>query len=138
MNRGIFQGDSVSPLLFVVVLIPLSLIKGCNLGGERLANHLFMDDLKLFAQSTRELDSPVQTMRIFSEDIGMNVGMDKCSIVVMKRGQIVRTERIELPNSERMKAGDEGGYKYIGISHLDGVLNTEMKDKIKKEYARRI
>ena len=57
IRRGIFQGDSLSPLLFVLVLIPMSLVlrdvkAGYNLGERRgKVNHLlFMDDLKLYGQ----------------------------------------------------------------------------------------
>ena len=58
IKGGIFQVDSLSPLLFVMVMIPLSMIlnrydsiKWVQLGNaKRLFNHLlFMDDLKLYA-----------------------------------------------------------------------------------------
>ena len=58
INRGIFQGDSLSPLLFVIIMIPLSLIlrdiKARYSFGENKPsiNHLlFMDDLKLYGKS---------------------------------------------------------------------------------------
>ena len=56
INRGIFQGDSLSPLLFVLILIPLSIIlsdakAGYELGKAKKVNHLlFMDDLKLYGK----------------------------------------------------------------------------------------
>ena len=34
-------------------------------------NHLFMDDLKLFAKSKNQVESLVQIVHTFSEDIGM-------------------------------------------------------------------
>ena len=55
IKNGIFQGDSLSPLLFCLALAPLSnLLNNTNMGytvyEERL-NHLFyMDDLKLYAE----------------------------------------------------------------------------------------
>ena len=78
IRRGIFQGDSLSPLLFVISLIPLSLIlRKCNaqysLGKDKPSiNHLlFMDDLKLYARSDDAIDSLVRTVWLFSQDIGM-------------------------------------------------------------------
>ena len=50
-----------------------------------LINHLlFMDDLKLYGSNKNQLDSLIQTVRIFSEDIHMKFGLDKCAILEMK------------------------------------------------------
>ena len=58
IRRGIFQGDSLSPLLFLVALIPITIIlrtikRGYSFGKgkERLNQLLFMDDLSLYAGS---------------------------------------------------------------------------------------
>ena len=46
-------------------------------------NHLLlMDDLKLFGKSEDQIDSLVQTMFIFSEDIGIEFGLKKCGTVI--------------------------------------------------------
>ena len=50
---------------------------------------MFMDDLKLYAKSERKLDWFIQAMRIFSDDVSMVFGLDKCAVLVMKRGKIV-------------------------------------------------
>ena len=93
INRGIFQGDSSSPLLFVMALIPLTVVLRSKGMGYRLTkegpelNHLlFMDDLKLFARSEKKVDSFVQTVCICSEDIGMEMGISKCAAVTMHKG----------------------------------------------------
>ena len=144
INRGIFQGDSLSPLLFVTILIPLSMVLketdyGYDIGRhkEKINHLLFMDDLKLYGKGKRELDCLVQTVRKVSEDIGMTFGMEKCAIVVMSRGKMISTEGIELPSGERMKDVKREGYKYLGILQLDRYMNVEMKENIKKEYIRR-
>ena len=58
VKRGIFQGNSLLPLLFVLSMIPLSLIlRKVNICYEwgkkeyKLNHLLFMDDLKLFSKS---------------------------------------------------------------------------------------
>ena len=71
ISRGIFQGDSFSPLLFAVVLILLSIILNetdhvyVTSQNQKSNNLLFTDDLKLYAKSEKELDSIIQTVRIF-------------------------------------------------------------------------
>ena len=109
IRRGIFQEDSFSPLLFVVVLIPLLIILNeIDLGyvtsrNQKLNHLLFIDDLKLYAKSERELDSLIETVRIFSDDIVMVFGLDKCALLVLKRRKMAGTEGIELPNGKRMR-----------------------------------
>ena len=49
-----------------------------------------MDDLKLYIQSEKGLDSLVQTVRVFSKDIGMEFGIEKCAMLVMEKGKIVK------------------------------------------------
>ena len=108
IRRGIFQGDSFSLLLFVVVLIPLSVfLNEAGLGyvtsrNQKLNDLLFMDDLNLY-ESERKLDSLIQTVRIFSDNVGMVFGLDKCRVLVLKRGKMVRTEGIELLDGKRMR-----------------------------------
>ena len=51
-------------------------------------NHLFfMDDLKLFGKSDDQIDSLVQTVFTFSEDIGMEFSLKKCEVVILKKGK---------------------------------------------------
>ena len=47
-----------------------------------------MDDLKLYCRSEKGLDSLVQTVCVFSEDIGMEFGIEKCAMLVMEKGKI--------------------------------------------------
>ena len=83
IRRGIFQGDSLSPLLFVLCMVPLSLILRkvkfhYEFGDKKTKiNHLlFIYDLKLFAKSNDQIDSLVNTVYTFSEDIGMEFGIE--------------------------------------------------------------
>ena len=75
-----------------------------------------MDDLKLYGRIEKGLDSLVQTVRVFSEDIGMEFGKEKCAMLVMEKGKIVKSFGIELPNGKVIKPLQEGeSYKYLEI-----------------------
>ena len=74
----------------------------------------------------------------FSDDVSMLFGLDKCAVLVLKRGKIVRTKRIELPDGKPMREVNLEGYKYLGVLQLDSIMNREMKEKVKSEYIRRV
>ena len=76
IKRGIFQGDSLSPLIFVICMIPLSKVlrkakAGYRLGDVKINHLLFMDDLKMFAKNKNEVERLVSTVQVISQDIGM-------------------------------------------------------------------
>ena len=90
--------------MFVLALISLSLILRkartayeFSESKEKIKHLLFMDDLKLYSRSEKGFDSLVQTVRVFSGDIGMEFGIEKCATLVMQKGKIVKSFGIELP-----------------------------------------
>ena len=98
-----------------------------------------MDDIKLYAKTEKELDSLVQTVRVFSEDIGMKFSIEKCSMLIIKRGKKVKSDGIKLPNDTVMKALRVGeGYKYLGILQADDLQKKGMKIKVLNVYKRRV
>ena len=87
-----------------------------------------MDDLKLYSRSEKRLDSLVQTVRVFREDIGMEFGVEKCALLVMEKGKIMKSVDIELPDGKVIKSLYEGeSYKYLGILEADKFLEDKMK-----------
>ena len=94
-----------------------------------------MDDLKLYSRSEKGLDSLVQTVHVFSEDIGMEFVIE----LVMEEGKIVKLVCIKLPDGKVIKSLQEGeSYKYLGILEADKFLEEKMKLIVSKKYIRRI
>ena len=90
-----------------------------------------MDDIKLFAKNEKELETLIHTVRIYSEDLGMEFGIEKCALLVMKSGKRHLTDGMELPNQNKIGTlGENETYKYIGILEADNIKQAEMKDKI--------
>ena len=98
-----------------------------------------MDNLKLYSQNEKGLDSLVQTVCVFSEDIGMEFGIEKCAMLVMNKGKIVKSVGMELPDGKVIKSLQKGeSYKYLGILEADKFLEEKMKLNVSKEYFRRL
>ena len=51
-----------------------------------------MDDIKLFTKNEKELETRIFTVRIYSQDIGMEFGIEKYALLVMKSGKRHLTE----------------------------------------------
>ena len=69
-----------------------------------------MDDLKLDSWSEKGLDSLVQTVHVFSEDILMEFGIEKCAMLASEKGKIVKSVGIELP---------DGLYRKVKVTKIE-------------------
>ena len=45
----------------------------------------------------------------------MEFGLKKCGVLVLKRGKVVKSEGIDLPEGRQMKTVEDDGYKYLGV-----------------------
>ena len=69
----------------------------------------------------------------------MEFGLSKCGVLIMKRGKVVESDGLCMPDGTMMMRNiEEGGYKYPGILEADGIKHDEMKEQLKKEYIRRV
>ena len=72
-------------------------------------------------------------MNIFSDDVGMVVGLDKCVVLVLKRLKVVRTEGIKVLDRKRMREVKLDEWKYLGVLQLYSTMNRDVKERVKSE-----
>ena len=69
----------------------------------------------------------------------MEFGIEKCTMLVMEKGKIVKSVGMELPDGKVIMLLQEGeSYKYLGILEVDKFLEEKTKLNVSKEYIRRI
>ena len=108
IQRGIFPGDTLSPLLFIIAMMPLKhILRKCaaeyklSRSQEKINHLMYMDDIKLFAKNEKELETLIHVVRIYSQDIGMESGIEKCAMLTMKSGkrQLERSKKMKPTNT---------------------------------------
>ncbi|KAL0274582.1 UNVERIFIED_CONTAM: hypothetical protein PYX00_002681 [Menopon gallinae] len=148
IRRGIFQGDSLSPLWFCLALNPLSHILNSSEIGFSIRNRkenlytvshlLYMDDIKLYAPSQKKLERLIVLTECFSKDIGMSFGIDKCRNQcirsgVLQPGDIALTDGDVIPHLE-----DGDAYKYLGFQQSRRIEHGKIKDQLATKYTQRL
>ena len=129
IRRDIFQEDALSPSLFIIAMMPLNQILRKCTGGYKLSrsqeeiNHfMYMNHIKLFAKTEKELETLIHVVRIYRQDIGMEFAM-----LEMKSGQRHLTNGMEQPSQDKIRMLEEKEtYKYLGILESDNINQVEM------------
>ena len=56
------------------------------------------DEIKIFTKNEKELEAHLQTIRIYSQNIGIEFRIERCAMLIMKKKKRETTERVKLPN----------------------------------------
>ena len=97
-----------------------------------------MDDLKLYGKSTAELESLLNTVRIFSNDISMEFGLDKCATLAIIKGKVTETQGMNLSTNNIKGLNLDETYKNLDILHADDIKHKQVKKNILSEYNKRV
>ena len=66
----------------------------------------------------------------------MEIGIEKCAMLLMKSGKRHLTDGMELPNQDKIRTlGENETYKYLGILEADTIKQVQMKTKFKKNIS---
>jgi hypothetical protein len=146
IRRGIFQGDSLSPMLFCIAITPLTSELNrteCGYriyGTDRKISHLlYRDDLKLLGRYENDLQNELKIVQTINKDINMNFGLEKCARMCLKRGRFQSKVQIGNTLENDIKELDpREAYKYLGIKENFDIQHKIEKEKLKNEYLRRL
>ena len=128
-KRGIFQGNSLSPLLFCLELTPLTHMLSraeviYRLNGKTVSHVPYVDNFKVFARKPKEMVKCKEIIERFSKDICMDFGIDICAVVFTKGGVIFESPCVTgIP----LLLGEDN-YKYLSILECDKILLKEVKE----------
>ena len=133
--RGMLQGYSLSPLLYVIEVMQHNNILRKWTGDwkftksqEKINLSMCMSDIKIFAKTEKEMESLIQTIRIYNQDIWIKLGIEKYAMLIMKNGKRETTKGIEEPNQGCIRTlGEKENYMYLEILKVDTIEQTEMK-----------
>ena len=148
IRSGVLQGDSFSPLLFCLSMAPIShainsvrgqyeTSSGKPKNLQTSLSHLFyMDDLKLYAESSLSLTKQIEVVKSISRDISMKLNMKKCAAAhfIPKRLQKDRVVVETDSTTDRsicfpMLDGD-AIYKYLGMEQKLGLKESDAWDRV--------
>ena len=142
---GIYQGDSLSVIRFVLALNPLSHLlrstKGFAYGKNSQHQHTHnfsVDDLKLYAGDINTVKRQLEIVTTSSKGIGMKFGEEKCAFLQIEKGIIKKPVPLNINHLTIQPVADGDSYKYLGIDEnitYNGPLN---KEKVSKEYLNRV
>jgi len=109
-------------------------------GTERKISHLlYMDDLKLLCRNENDLKNEMKIVQTISKDINMNFGLEKCARICLKRGNVQSKMHVGSTFENDIKKMDpRKAYKYLGIEESFDIQHKNEKEKLKKEYLRRL
>ena len=76
---------------------------------------MYVDVIQLLVLAKNVRESETQIIRIYSQDIRMEFGIEKYVILIMKNGKRLITEEIKLPNQERIRTlGAKEKFQVLG------------------------
>ncbi|XP_045477913.1 uncharacterized protein LOC123683060 [Harmonia axyridis] len=107
--------------------------------GIKINHQLYIDDLKLYAANEEQLLRELKIVASFTETIKMEMGLDKCAVLHIKRGKITSGEAMLVQDNLKIQnLGPEETYKYLGIQQGLEIKTAETKAKFEDKFMGRL
>lgn len=140
IERGIYQGDLLWPLLLLLALVRLSSLLypvytgyPCIIEKNLTSYQLLTDNLKLIAKDDSELETQLKIVKEFSDDICMEFGIEKCAKIGTNIGKILKRDNLKLDERTALwSLEDYEIYTYLGVEKVEIFVTTEWKRSLPK------
>lgn len=91
-----------------------------------------MDDLKFDAANFEQLGRMLEIVATFSESIIMEMGVEECAVLEVRRGKIQESKGVTLMNNITITVlKKDESYKYLGIKQVLEIKTSEKKESFK-------
>lgn len=150
IRSGVLQGDSFSPLLFCIAMAPISHALNKTKCGYTtahgkftntqltLSHLLYMDDLKLYGSSAKNLTELLKVVESISTAINMKMNTKKCAVAhfiprKVRKKQVVdgnTASAVEILGFPTIDGGSL--YKYLGMEQAIGIGESEAWKRVEE------
>ena len=141
LGRGVFQGDSLSPRLFTIALLPLTVAlrqgSGYTMGMQSrtiITHQLYMDDIKLYSSSQGHLNQLIHQVEKYGQLVGLQFGLEKCAQTQLWAG---RPHEVDPEMSIFRCLSAQESYKYLGIPQGSGIQVVDLHRSITEQLKSR-
>jgi len=134
IQRGVRQGDTMSPKLFNAALEAIIRKldweeKGININGERLSHLRFADDIVIFSENPDDLESMLQDLNSGSNQVGLKINMKKTKTMFNK---FISKKQIHIQHTAIEEVED---YIYLGqLIKMDHRQYDEVRRRVRSGW----
>ena len=108
---------------------------------RQLISHLlYMDDLKMYGRNFDQFDGLLHTVRTFSDNIQLKLGLDKCAVAHFVKGRISgHNSGVTIRKTNTINSLEPGQvYKHLGVDESNGIQHSIMQERLRRQYFRKV
>uniref|UniRef100_A0A0K0FTC6 Reverse transcriptase domain-containing protein n=1 Tax=Strongyloides venezuelensis TaxID=75913 RepID=A0A0K0FTC6_STRVS len=134
LNRGIYQGCAMASWLFCLCLEPLQwkmkqVVDQIDLYGKKKVDILlFMDDIKGFGKSEKELQKITNLITNYGKEIGLELNIDKTEISLPEEDKIIQYKYMGIYESQKSTCDEVNAEKLL--AKIDDKMNKIFNSRL--------